>query len=83
METPQTYRLQAELCARQAEHAKTPQHRASLLEMVQTWLRLADWATDKDAFSVHRCSTVPFSVPILAPAAHSTRSVLEPLQRQH
>jgi hypothetical protein len=47
METPQTYRLQAELCARYAERAKTPQHRASLLEMAQTWLRLADWAAAK------------------------------------
>ena len=54
METPQMYRLQAELCLRQAEHAKTPQHRASMLEMTQTWLRLADWATDKDASSVRR-----------------------------
>jgi hypothetical protein len=44
METPQTYRLQAELCVRQAEYSKTPQHRASLLEMAQTWMRLADWA---------------------------------------
>ena len=44
METSQTYRLQAELCARQAEYSKTPQLRMSLLEMAQTWLRLADWA---------------------------------------
>ena len=44
METAQTYRLQAELCARQAEYSKTPERRASLLEMAQTWLRLADWA---------------------------------------
>jgi hypothetical protein len=49
METPQTYRLQAELCARYAERAKTPQHRASLLEMAQTWLRLADWVAAKRA----------------------------------
>ena len=44
METPDTYRLQAELCTRYAERAKTPQNRASLLEMAQAWLRLADWA---------------------------------------
>src|SRR6187455_183698 len=43
METPHTFRLQADLCLRQAEHAKTPQHRAGLLEMAQTWLGLADW----------------------------------------
>ena len=53
METPQTYRLQAELCLRQVEHAKTQQHRAGLLEMTQTWLRLADWAAE-DASSVRR-----------------------------
>jgi hypothetical protein len=47
METSQTYRLQAELCARDAECAKTLQHRAGLLEMAQTWLRLADWAAGK------------------------------------
>jgi hypothetical protein len=50
METPQTYRLQAELCARYAERAKTPQHRASLLEMAQTWLQLADWAENPSKF---------------------------------
>jgi len=73
METPQTYRLQAELCLRQAEHAKTAQHRASLLEMTQTWLRLADWATTERSALV---------IPIGA-APHAARSVIEPRQPQH
>jgi hypothetical protein len=50
METSRTFRLQAELCARQAEYARTPQHRMSLLEMAQTWLRLADWAENPSRF---------------------------------
>jgi hypothetical protein len=41
MQTPHTYRAQAEICVRQAEHAKTPQHRMTLLSMAQTWLRMA------------------------------------------
>ena len=44
MQTPRTYRAQAEICVRQAEHAKTPQHRMTLLSMAQTWLRMADEA---------------------------------------
>jgi hypothetical protein len=44
MQTPQTYRAQAAICVRQAEHAKTPQHRMTLLSMAQTWLRMADEA---------------------------------------
>jgi hypothetical protein len=44
MQTPHTYRAQAEICVRQAEHAKTPQHRMTLLSMAQTWLRMADEA---------------------------------------
>ena len=42
MQTPHTYRAQAETCLRQAEHAKTPQHRMTLLQMAQTWQRMAD-----------------------------------------
>ena len=63
METPQTYRLQAELCLRQVEHAKTSQHRAGLLEMTQTWLRLADWAAE-DASSVRRSARRREVVPV-------------------
>jgi len=74
METPQTYRLQAELCLRQAEHAKTPEHRASLLEMTQTWLRLADWATTERAALV---------IPKGASASHSACTVIEPRPPQH
>jgi hypothetical protein len=44
MQTAQTYRAQAEICIHQAEHAKTPKHRMILLNMAQTWLRLADEA---------------------------------------
>ena len=44
MQTPHTYRAQAEICLRQAEYAKTPRHRLSLLQMAQTWLRMADEA---------------------------------------
>jgi hypothetical protein len=44
MQTPQTYRAQADLCVRQAEYAKTPKHRYTLLQMAQTWLRMADEA---------------------------------------
>jgi hypothetical protein len=44
MQPPQLYRIQAELCVRQAEHAKSPQHRMTLLDMAQTWLRMADEA---------------------------------------
>ena len=48
MQTPQTYRAQADICVRQAEHATTPQHRMTLLQMAQTWLRMAD---DADAIN--------------------------------
>lgn len=44
MQSPQLYRTQAELCVRQAEHAKSLQHRVTLLDMAQTWLRMADEA---------------------------------------
>ena len=44
VQTPQMYRAQAEICLRQAEHAKTPNHRMTLLNMAQTWLRMADEA---------------------------------------
>ena len=44
MQPPKLYRTQAELCVRQAEHAKSPQHRVTLLDMAQTWLRMADEA---------------------------------------
>jgi hypothetical protein len=44
MKTPQLYRAQAEICVRQAECAKTPHHRLFLLQMAQTWLRMADEA---------------------------------------
>ena len=44
MQPPQLYRTQAELCVRQAQHAKSPQHRVTLLDMAQTWLRMADEA---------------------------------------
>ena len=44
MQTPQVYRQQAEICIRQAERAKTPEHRMILLSMAQTWLRMADEA---------------------------------------
>jgi hypothetical protein len=44
MRTPQLYRTQAEICVRQAEQAKTPRHRLILLQMAQTWLRMADEA---------------------------------------
>ena len=42
MQTPHTYRQQAEICVRQADKAKTPNHRMILLNMAQTWLRMAD-----------------------------------------
>lgn len=44
MQTPKIYREQAEICVRQAEKAKTPRHRMILLDMAQTWLRMADEA---------------------------------------
>ena len=44
MKTPHTYRAQAEICLRQAEFAKSPNHRMILLSMAQTWLRMADEA---------------------------------------
>ena len=44
MQTLQTYREQAEICVRQAEKAKTPHHRMTLLSMAQTWLRMAEEA---------------------------------------
>ena len=44
MQTPQSYRFQAEMCVRQADHAQTPQHRMTLLSNAQTWLRMADEA---------------------------------------
>jgi hypothetical protein len=56
MDTSQTYRLQAELCARQAEYARTQQLRISLLEMAQTWLRLADWAENPSKFATIRAA---------------------------
>ena len=44
MQTSHLYRAHAEICVRQAEHAKTPQHRLFLLQMAQTWLRMGDEA---------------------------------------
>ena len=44
MHTPQSYRAEAENCVRRAEHAKTPNHRMTLLSMAQSWLRMADEA---------------------------------------
>jgi hypothetical protein len=44
MRTPQTYRAEAANCVRQAEHAKTPEHRMTLHSMARTWLRMADEA---------------------------------------
>jgi hypothetical protein len=44
MQTAQTYRAQAETCVRQAEHAKSTNHRVILLQMAQTCLRMADEA---------------------------------------
>jgi len=44
MQKPRTYRAQAELCVREAQTAKTPEHRLILLDMAQVWLRMADEA---------------------------------------
>jgi hypothetical protein len=44
MQTPHTYRIQAEVCMRQADYAKTPRHRMIMLQMAQTWLRMAEEA---------------------------------------
>jgi hypothetical protein len=44
MPTPHTYRIQAEICMQHAHHAKTPKHRMMMLQMAQTWLRMADEA---------------------------------------
>jgi hypothetical protein len=49
MQTSHTYRAQADICVRQSEHAKTPKHRIILLEMAQTWVRLADDAEANSA----------------------------------
>ena len=48
MQTPHTYRAQAQICVGQAEFAKTPRHRLTLLQMAQTWLRMADEAESID-----------------------------------
>lgn len=50
MQTPRKYREQAEICIREAETAKTPEHRLTLLSMAQTWLRMADEA---EAINMH------------------------------
>ena len=44
MQTPHEYRAQAEICLYKAEAAKTPKHRLILLDMAQTWLRMAEEA---------------------------------------
>ena len=51
MQTPQTYRAEAKACVRQAENAKSPQHRMTLLSMAHTWLRMAD---DAEAEAINR-----------------------------
>ena len=58
MQTTQTYRVQADLCVRQAEYAKTPKHRMTLLQMAKTWLRMADEAEaiDKAAIKASRAA---------------------------
>ena len=44
MRIPAEYRAQAEECMRKAEYAKSLRHRTILLNMAQTWLRMADEA---------------------------------------
>jgi hypothetical protein len=42
MQTPEECRAQAVECMRRAEYAKSTTHRMILLDMAQTWLRMAD-----------------------------------------
>jgi hypothetical protein len=42
MQTPEECRAQAAECMRRAEYAKSATHRMILLDMAQTWLRMAD-----------------------------------------
>ena len=44
MQSPEEYRAKAAACVRRAEYAKSPTHRMILLDMAQTWLRMADEA---------------------------------------
>jgi hypothetical protein len=44
MHSPETYRAEAENCVRQAEQAKSPEHRIILLTQAQTLLRMAEQA---------------------------------------
>ena len=44
MRAPAEYRAQAAECMRKAEHAKNANHRMTLFDMAQTWLRMADEA---------------------------------------
>ena len=44
MKVPAEYRARAEVCVRKAEYAKSSRHRMILLDMAQTWLRMADEA---------------------------------------
>jgi hypothetical protein len=42
MQTPEECRAQAAECMRRAKNAKSTAHRMILLDMAQTWLRMAD-----------------------------------------
>ena len=64
MQTPAEYRAQAEQYVRQAAHAKTPKHRLVLLQMAQTFVRMAD-----EAEALNRAETDPGQIGHFDPQA--------------